>query len=260
MPGKFNKLVKGLIPPAIAWRLGRAEREKREQEEFAALYKAFVSRGDLCFDVGANLGNRTRSFRSLGCRVVAVEPQSHCLEKLRREYKDDPEVAIIGKALGRTTGSAVIRTSPDHVLSSMSDSFIKQTTQSGRFAGVKWSGEEVVEVTTLDALIAEYGVPSFLKIDVEGHEPEVLAGLSTPVPAVSIEWVPELFENARRCIERLGEIGDYEFNLSWGESMKFSRKDWRSAGSILTVIGEFQEESTLFGDIYARLRPPHPHA
>lgn len=254
MTAKLEKIVKGLMPPAIAWRLGRAKREQREQEEFSEFYRIFLKPGDLCFDIGANLGNRVRSFKALGCKVVAVEPQSHCLAKLRQEFGNDSDITLIGKAAGRAIGSASLRISPDHVLSSMSKNFMETTQRSGRFAGVEWGKEEKIQVTTLDALISEFGVPQFIKIDVEGHEPEVFAGLSTPVRAFSFEWVPELFEHARACIQRLEELGDYEFNISWGESMRFTRDEWRSAESILIVIEEFRGESKLFGDIYARLR------
>ena len=47
-----------------------------------------------------------------------------------------------------------------------------------------------VAVTTLDALIARFGVPAFIKIDVEGAEPDVLAGLSHAVPVLSFEYLP----------------------------------------------------------------------
>jgi hypothetical protein len=109
-------------------------------------------------------------------------------------------------------------------------------------------------MTTLDELVAKFGRPQFIKIDVEGYESEVLSGLSQAVPALSIEWVPELPENARACLRHLAGLGDYEFNISWGESMKFARPQWRSMQSILTVIDEFEGETELFGDIYARLK------
>ncbi len=250
----LDKIIHALTPPALAWRLGRAAREKRELEVFADFYRSFLSPGDLCFDVGANLGNRTRCFRHLGCEVIAVEPQTSCFRQLQRRFGNDTGIKLVHKALGRETGQATLHVSPDHVLSSLSSAFIERTRASGRFEKSSWNRTETVEMTTLDQLIAEYGAPKFIKIDVEGFEAEVLAGLSRAVAALSIEWTPELPENTRTCLQHLSMLGDYEFNLSWGESMRFSRPQWRSLQSILAVIDEFEGENRLFGDVYARLK------
>lgn len=250
----ISKVMELLVPPILLRGVSRRQREAAEQEAFRAFYAQFIKEGDLCFDIGANLGNRVKSFRSLGCRVVAVEPQARCLATLRRSFAQDPEVVVLGKAAGSSLGMAELQVSSVHVLSSMSESFIRGTQESGRFAGVEWADREQVEVTTLDCLIDEYGLPRFLKIDVEGFESEVLAGLSVAVPAVSFEWTPELFENARDCVEKLDQLGEYEFNLSWGESMMFSRPEWRTAESMVRVLEEFRGESRQFGDVYARLK------
>jgi FkbM family methyltransferase len=242
------------LPPPLAWRVTRKAREQREAREFGRFYGAFLAAGDLCFDIGANLGNRTRSFRRLGCTVVAVEPQGRCFARLEREFAADAQVKLVKCAVGREPGEAVLHVSRQHVLSSLSPAFMTRTVESGRFAGVAWQATERVVVTTLDQLIADHGEPRFIKIDVEGFEAEVLAGLSRPVAALSIEWTPELSENTRVCLRRLAELGDYEFNLSWGESMRFSRPEWRSLQSMLAVIDEFDGETLLFGDVYARVR------
>ena len=46
----------------------------------------------------------------------------------------------------------------------------------------------MVPVTTLDALIERHGVPSFVKVDAEGFEEEVLQGLSRSIKALSFEF------------------------------------------------------------------------
>lgn len=251
---KLDKLIHALTPPALAWHLGRAARERKEVESFGKFYQGFLSPGDLCFDIGANLGNRTRCFGHMGCKVVAVEPQPGCFRKLTKDFEGNPNIHLVQAAVGREPGTAKLHVSPDHVLSTLSQSFMDGTTRSGRFAGIRWNRVEEVAMTTLDQLIAEHGEPRFIKIDVEGYESEVLSGLSRAVPALSLEWVPELPENARASLHHLAGLGDYEYNLSWGESMKFSRPQWRSLQSILGLIGEFEGESELFGDIYARLK------
>ena len=43
-------------------------------------------------------------------------------------------------------------------------------------------------VSTLDNMIAKYGIPDFLKIDVKGGELSLFDGLSTLVPIILYIW------------------------------------------------------------------------
>jgi FkbM family methyltransferase len=251
---KFERITNEWLPPKIARRLTRKSREKRELSLFTEFYRQFITAGDLCFDVGANLGNRTRAFLRMGCKVVAVEPQSKCIKRLRKEFGGNERFLIEPVALGSSPGRAELNVSSNHVLSTLSENFIERTVNSGRFYSDHWSYREPVEMSTLDQLIGKYGVPCFIKIDVEGFESEVLSGLSQQVAALSFEWTPEYPENSKSCVKHLSQLGDYEFNLSWGESMKFTRYNWRTPESIMDFIAEFESESILFGDIYARLK------
>ena len=69
------------------------------------LYGRFVKRGDLVFDIGAHVGDRVASFRRLGARVVAVEPQPALVKVLKLFYGRDADVAIEAVAVGRSTGT-----------------------------------------------------------------------------------------------------------------------------------------------------------
>jgi len=70
----------------------------------AAFYGQFMKPGSLCFDVGAHVGDRVRTFRRLGARVVALEPQPHFASVLRTLYGRDAGVAVFGPGLGPSGG------------------------------------------------------------------------------------------------------------------------------------------------------------
>src|SRR5258705_8257584 len=69
-----------------------------------ALYARFVRAGDLAFDIGAHVGDRTGSFRRLGARVVALEPQRLCARAIRAIYAGDNGVTLLEAACGETRG------------------------------------------------------------------------------------------------------------------------------------------------------------
>ena len=106
-----------------------------------------------------------------------------------------------------------------------------------------------MDVTTLDVLIARYGSPAFIKLDVEGFEAEALQGLSQAAPALSFEFTTIQREVALACIERCSALGYISFNAALGESQSLLN-DWVSAGDIARWLSELPQAANS-GDIYA---------
>jgi FkbM family methyltransferase len=217
-----------------------------------AFYGAFVRPGALCFDIGAHVGDRTRCWRRLGAaRVVAVEPQPDFARLLRLLCWRDPGVTVVEQAVGSAPGTLALRVSPrTPTVTTGSDAFIAETTRVTSFAWVDWSGRVEVPVTTLDALIEAHGEPAFAKIDVEGMEHEVLAGLSRPLQALSFEFVPSSMSSALASLERLEELGRYRFEVSLGEEMRPRLGRWVDAASMRRWLTEREPEGDS-GDVYA---------
>src|SRR5271169_6084896 len=69
------------------------------------LHRGLMRPGDLVFDIGSHVGDRIASFRRLGCRVVAVEPQPALVRVLRLLYGAAADVAIEPCAVGRAPGT-----------------------------------------------------------------------------------------------------------------------------------------------------------
>ncbi len=216
------------------------------------LYGKFLRAGDLCFDVGANLGNRLRIFRKLGCRVVALEPQQSCYSELQAEFGGDADVVLIQKAAAAAEREMEMLIANAHTISSLSTDWIRKVKESGRFAEYQWDKTQRVVTTTLDALIAAHGVPRFIKIDVEGFEPEVLRGLTQPVPFLSFEWTPEYSSAMVESLEHLESIGRIETNYSLEESMELADETWIAASRLRELLKPMETDSRVFGDIYVR--------
>jgi FkbM family methyltransferase len=217
------------------------------------LYRGFVRRGELVFDVGAHVGDRVASFRRLGARIVAVEPQPAMVKVLKLFYGRCADVAIEGVAIGRGAGTTRLMINADNpTVSTASDAFVSAARDAPGWQAQRWTRSMQVPVTTLDALIDKYGAPTFVKIDVEGFEAEALAGLTCAVRALSFEFTTIQREVALACIERCISLGYVRFNAALGESQTFINADWvggEEIGHWLTGLPHAANS----GDIYAAL-------
>ena len=92
-----------------------------------------------------------------------------------------------------------------------------------------------------------------MKIDVEGSEPAVLAGLSQAVAVISFEYLPGALEEVEASVDRLRTLGPYEFNWSPGESFRLAGGNWGTSAELMNALRGL-EASRTSGDVYARLR------
>lgn len=237
---------------------GQPGRYRRAQR----LYREFLGPGDLGFDIGAHVGSRVRTWRRLGAHVVAVEPQPDCLRVLRLFFGRDPEVTIVPEAVGAHRGRATLAVSTaTPTVSSMSTEWIESVVADRRFAGIRWDQSVEVSVQTLDDLVAVHGMPAFCKIDVEGYEVDVLAGLSQPLPALSFEYLPPAHDAALTAldmVDRLGAAsGGYRYNYSPIETMRYASQRWLDATDLVRLLDRFRPLGRS-GDVYARLPDAGP--
>ena len=155
-----------------------------EREISAA--RRFV-KGGVLFDVGANEGRYARELlRVYGSALKAL----HCFEPARELVSrclkfDDPRVTVNALALGRSRASGELWKAPG---SSGLSSLTKRRLD---HFDVEMSDREAVEIVTLDQYAQANGIASidFLKLDVEGHELDVLIGAGELLSRRSIKCI-----------------------------------------------------------------------
>lgn len=223
------------------------------QRRLKGLYRQFVATSDLVFDVGAHAGNRVRAFAALGCRVVAIEPQPDFAWLLRALFGRSAQVTIVEAAVANVPGRrslAVSERTP--TVTTMAPDWRDARARDPDFSGVNWNQRIEVDTVTLDGLIDRFGVPAFIKIDVEGSEQAVLSGLGRPVPALSFEYLPRALEEVQGCLARLMSLAPYVFNWSIGESSRLASARWLDASDVLDALRTPAAQRRP-GDVYARL-------
>jgi len=167
----------------------------------------------LAFDVGANVGKITELIMREYDEVVAIEANEALCKNLEKKF--DSKINILNYAASSVSGNQLdFYISKEHTLSTLENDWMNKS----RFSETsKWNAPVEVMSITLDDVIDKYDTPNLIKIDVEGHELEVLKGLSTPVDYICFKWVDEMFEKAEACVNQLQSIGFKQFALVYGE-------------------------------------------
>jgi FkbM family methyltransferase len=142
----------------------------------------------LIYDVGMHCGEDTAFYLSRGYRVVGVEANPELIGQLRQKFAAEiktGQLQIVAKAIAEKSGRVKFAINRDlSVWGSISAEYIERNAALG-------TKTEFVEVDAIpfDAVLAEHGVPYYMKIDIEGMDMECVKALhrSTPPKYLSIE-------------------------------------------------------------------------
>ena len=94
----MKKMVKSILKRVPGYRYFKKHRDIQsfkvlsdDEKRYIKFYQQFIKPNDLVFDVGANMGNRTKLFLKLGAKVIAFEPQKICSDYLKSEFIKEKE-------------------------------------------------------------------------------------------------------------------------------------------------------------------------
>jgi FkbM family methyltransferase len=187
-------------------------RGQDHRKSAAEFYRKIISPGDLVFDVGANRGQSSEIYTSIGAKVVAFEPQKDLHREIRQLAAPGSNLTIIPLGLGnKEENRTFYMTEYDQVASLRED----------------WEGERIgtstITITTLDRQIEEHGLPAYCKVDVEGWELQVIEGLSRAIPLISFEYhdSENEIQMAKSVMMKLSELGSYQCNIKCPDKDSF---------------------------------------
>jgi FkbM family methyltransferase len=185
------------------------------------LRSQLLRRCRLAVDVGANVGQYGQRLRDTGYAgpIVSFEPGSEAFRLLTAASARSQPWEVRQKALGAEVGTALLNVSQNSVSSSLHD---VQDEHLAAAPAARVVSQETVQISTLDAELADdRRRPLWLKLDVQGHEMDVLLGGSSTLAdtfAVQTEVsFVELYEGQSPWMEVCDHLTTLGFRLRYLE-------------------------------------------
>lgn len=202
-----KQLIKNAIPAPLSrlWRQSRDELKYRRLKPYKTSYgfklygdanldssreasheietvEALLKQGAALVDIGANVGLFSCYAHSRGTPVLAVEPQPRNVQLLLRNLSINKfDVEVLPIALADKVGVLPLYGGG------------QGASLSKGWGGMKATYSTLVPVSTLDSILAGRfeGLPLVVKIDVEGHEKQVLMGAEKTLGRENVSWLVE---------------------------------------------------------------------
>lgn len=217
---KHTRIWKFISKSNIYSRIRHPENYRKQQEEpdfYKKILKIHPSKNNLIFDVGANIGSKSIIFSKLARKVVSFEPSERLFGLLQKKF-ENTNVIIYNYALGnKVSTSDLYIVENNEAYNSLNKKHIEITATSRNIATLDTVKRQEVKVEIIEHFINEFGIPKYIKIDVEGYEYEVVRGLETTVPIISFEAnLPEFREESIKIIKYLDvlSINRYKYNFT----------------------------------------------
>lgn len=181
----------------------------------------------VCLDIGSNIGAISLTMCKYAKQVISFEPIPFIHNLLNKTLSDNKISNCITKniALSEKKGQGTLYVNPEN-LPNIGSSSMHHQNKSGQSIDIRLEqGDNIPEIINAENI-------NFIKIDVEGHEPNVIRGLCKTIakhqPVMAIEWNCSTtrtgFEKYHLFTTILSNYKTYELTTRQGEFRKMTRK------------------------------------
>jgi FkbM family methyltransferase len=209
-------------------------------------YAQLIHKNDLCFDIGANIGKKSKLFLYLGAKVTAFEPQTACHSALNQIQKSNENFEFYPFAIGAANEEKELFLATHSEVATLSPAFMDYF----RTKDIFWPKKEIVQVKTLNTIIENHGLPNYCKIDVESYEFEVLNQLAYTIPVIEFEFTGGFIHDTIKILNGMND-DKKRFNYIRNEKLKFQLKNWVSCEEMKTIILSLETDK-LHGNIFVK--------
>ncbi len=186
----------------------------------------------ILFDIGANRGCYSVANFSKYDKFVLVDANKELCNFLKQRFLNRPNFIIEQKIVSKDK-TDVFYISNSDVLSTCDTQWVNNSRFTNTHSFTKTTGNESI---TIDELVEKYGVPEYIKIDVEGYELNVLKSMSKKYCPIGFEWAEEKKEELLQSLEYLKELGFEKFHIQKEDHYTFTPKTWLNYNEIYETL------------------------
>jgi len=192
------------------------EYQQKEIDLLIGLLNSVNSKQKVVWDIGANIGVHTSAFSKHSTFVCSWEanPQNFKLLRMNTQGKLAPNVKVHNVAISNGKKDTI----------QIQDFDQSKSSNKGELSIVEKGGVEI-SARSIDSYMMNYPLPSLIKIDVEGHELEVLQGALVMLKTVK----PILyFETADKgsYAEHIKFLKDLDYRMWWFACPNFNKNNY----------------------------------
>lgn len=207
----------------------------------------------LLFDIGANAGHYADANAAKYDKMILVEANEKLCRALRDKYRHNPHYVVENRIVSKDK-NVPFYLCPNHTFSTAAVRWTKES----RFATTEeWhSAQQPIETITIDDLVKKFGSPTYIKIDVEGYEYNVLQSMTSKYCPLAFEWAEELVDEIYLSLDYLSGLGYQEFAVQHADAYLYEPHN-HEYQSLDRVKAQFEEncdpqQRMLWGMIHCR--------